>query len=85
MFIFYDAPDDGIIPLTASTLLFHHLTWSRPTRATVFPQGTSSTASCLRPMHSTVRWTALVYTSFFSPDWGHSIELEVVAVKSHTC
>mmetsp|Transcript_12847 Transcript_12847/g.22665 ORF Transcript_12847/g.22665 Transcript_12847/m.22665 type:complete len:321 (+) Transcript_12847:1045-2007(+) len=43
------------------------MNWSRPTSATVFPQGTSSTASCLRPMHSTVRCTALMNRSFFSP------------------
>mmetsp|Transcript_867 Transcript_867/g.2318 ORF Transcript_867/g.2318 Transcript_867/m.2318 type:complete len:329 (+) Transcript_867:634-1620(+) len=43
------------------------MNWSRPTSATVLPQGTSSTASCLRPMHSTVRCTALVNRSFFSP------------------
>mmetsp|Transcript_4230 Transcript_4230/g.12796 ORF Transcript_4230/g.12796 Transcript_4230/m.12796 type:complete len:236 (-) Transcript_4230:1387-2094(-) len=41
--------------------------WSSPTMATVFPQGTSSTASCLLPMHSTVLWTALMYKSFFCP------------------
>mmetsp|Transcript_11112 Transcript_11112/g.28093 ORF Transcript_11112/g.28093 Transcript_11112/m.28093 type:complete len:303 (-) Transcript_11112:1569-2477(-) len=36
------------------------MNWSRPTMATVLPQGTSSTASCLRPMHKTVRCTALM-------------------------
>jgi len=36
------------------------MNWSRPTSATVLPQGTDSTASCLRPMQRTVRWTLLL-------------------------
>ena len=43
------------------------MNWSRPTHATVLPHGTFSTASCLRPMHSTVRWMLLMNRSFFSP------------------
>jgi hypothetical protein len=43
------------------------MNWSRPTSATVLPHGTLSTASCLRPMHSTVRCTDLTYRSFLVP------------------
>lgn len=39
---------------------FFWMNVSRPTSATVLPHGTSSTASCLRPMQSTVRCTALL-------------------------
>ena len=41
------------------SVAFLVMNWSRPTIATVLPQGTSSTASWRRPMQSTVRWTVL--------------------------
>ena len=49
------------------SVAFLVMNWSRPTMATVLPQGTSSTASWRRPMQSTVRCTVLTYRSFFWP------------------
>ena len=43
------------------------INWSKPTRATVFPHGTSSTVSCCFPIQITVLWTLFTYKSFFTP------------------
>ncbi|BAS74101.1 Os01g0723025 [Oryza sativa Japonica Group] len=49
------------------SVAFLVMNWSRPTMATVLPQGTSSTDSCFLPIQITVRCTVLTYRSFFSP------------------
>merc|ERR1719451_79830 len=53
--------------LSLVMVAFLVMNWSSPTRATVLPAGTSSTASWRRPMQSTVRCTDLRYRSFFWP------------------
>mmetsp|Transcript_1738 Transcript_1738/g.6049 ORF Transcript_1738/g.6049 Transcript_1738/m.6049 type:complete len:330 (+) Transcript_1738:455-1444(+) len=55
------------VSFSEQMVAFFWMNWSRPTSATVLPHGTSSTASCLRPMHNTVRWMDLTYRSFFWP------------------
>mmetsp|Transcript_8811 Transcript_8811/g.37259 ORF Transcript_8811/g.37259 Transcript_8811/m.37259 type:complete len:234 (-) Transcript_8811:1336-2037(-) len=59
----------GCASVSASpvSVAFLEMNWSRPTMATVLPEGTSSTASWRRPMQMTVRWMDLTYRSFFSP------------------